>query len=220
MKRPEIPRAQHTGILRRSWRVFRWVWLAASIFMLILVLRPSSPPRVDKDPLAEKRAQLKIHRHETATAAGRPHQLRLDEAELNALVEPRVVTATKARDPEFPASNPEPRGQDDVTVAEIQAAVEDVKLDLLDDRVRAYVGFNLYGKTLSLLLEGRLEVVDGYLRFQPVKGKFGSLPLPGPTLDAAVERLFESAENREKFLLPSNVRDVKIENSNLVVSYR
>ncbi len=44
------------------------------------------------------------------------------------------------------------------TVEEVQSNVRNVMIVLLDDRLRAYVIFNLYGKDLSLTLEGRLRV--------------------------------------------------------------
>ncbi len=40
---------------------------------------------------------------------------------------------------------------------EVQSNVRTVMIVLLDDRLRAYVVFNLYGKDLSLTLEGRLR---------------------------------------------------------------
>ncbi len=91
---------------------------------------------------------------------------------------------------------------------------------LLDDRLRAYVVFNLYGKDLSLTLEGRLRAENGYLRLAPTSVKLGSLPLPQATIDRAVERLFESPENLEQFRLPPEIADLRVENSELVVTYR
>jgi len=54
----------------------------------------------------------------------------------------------------------------------------------------------------------------------PVAGKLGSLPLPQATLDAAVDKLMSSPENREKLKLPSDISDVHIENGQAVVSYK
>ncbi len=87
-----------------------------------------------------------------------------------------------------------------------------------DDQIEVYVLFNLYGKDLSLMLKGHLEVSDGYLRLTPTAGRLGSLPLTEATLRSAAGRLFESAENREKFRLPAEIRDIRIEGSELVVT--
>ena len=69
-------------------------------------------------------------------------------------------------------------------------------------------------------LEGYLQTQDGQLRFRPTGGKLGSLPLPQMVLDRAVERLFESPENRDKFRLPPDIANIHVANNELVVSYR
>jgi hypothetical protein len=86
--------------------------------------------------------------------------------------------------------------------------------------VKAYVVFNFHGKDLSLELDGHLGAQDGYVKFDPVAGKLGSLPLPQSTLDAAVEKLMASPENREKLKLPADISDIQIVNGQAVVSYK
>jgi hypothetical protein len=54
---------------------------------------------------------------------------------------------------------------------------------------------------------------------QPVSGSLGSLPLPQATLDAAVNKLMASPENREKLRLPAGVKDIEVENGQLVIEY-
>ena len=103
---------------------------------------------------------------------------------------------------------------------EVQSSVRDVKIAMLEDRVRAYVLFDFHGKDLSLQLEGRLRVEDGYLRFEPVAGALGSLPLPQSTLKNAVERMTASPENREKLRVPEEIRNIRIQNGELIVDYR
>jgi hypothetical protein len=71
---------------------------------------------------------------------------------------------------------------------------------------------------LSLELEGQLTVRDGCLRLEPTAGKLGSLPLMQATLEGAAYRLFDSPENKEKFRLPPEIRDVRVERGRLIVS--
>jgi hypothetical protein len=78
--------------------------------------------------------------------------------------------------------------------------------------------FDIHGKDLTLVLEGRLGAQNGYLRFMPTGGKLGSLPIPQSTLEGAVARMLESPENRDKLRLPDGVGDVRIENGELVVA--
>ena|SRR5438093_9972684 len=51
----------------------------------------------------------------------------------------------------------------------------------------AYVLFDLYGKELSLTLEGRLSVQDGYLRLSPTRLMLGSLPGAEPARPPGVK---------------------------------
>jgi hypothetical protein len=69
-------------------------------------------------------------------------------------------------------------------------------------------------------LDGHLRPEGGYLRFVPIRGKLGSLPLPKSTLDSAVEKLMWSPENREKLKLPDDVNDIQIVDGHAVISYK
>ena len=88
------------------------------------------------------------------------------------------------------------------------------------DLVKAYVVFDYHGKDLSLELDGHLAAQDGYLKFDPVAGKLGDMPLPQSVLQSAVDKLMASPENREKLRLPADVNDIQIANGQAVVSYK
>ena len=91
---------------------------------------------------------------------------------------------------------------------------------MIDDRVKAYVVFDVHGKDMTLQLEGRLGAQNGYLHFEPLGGQIGSLPIPQSTLESAVQRLMNSPENREKLRLPSEISDLRIQNGEVVASYK
>jgi hypothetical protein len=162
--------------------------------------------------------ESKLRESQTAAEAGQPHQLRLDEAEVNAYLGSNLAlkqeSAAAAAAPAPPSPGAEP------SLEEIQSSVKDVKINMLDDRVQAYVLFDFHGQELSLVLEGRLRVEDGYLRFEPTSVKLGSLPIPQSTLESAVRRMLASPENKEKLRVPSEIDDIRIENGELVVSHR
>src|SRR6266850_2027579 len=105
-------------------------------------------------------------------------------------------------------------------VEQMRSNVRDVKVQLIDDRVKAYVVFDVHGKDMTLQLEGRLGAQNGYLHFEPLSGQIGSLPIPQSTLESAVHRLMDSPENREKLKLPSEISDLRIENGEVVVGYK
>jgi hypothetical protein len=82
------------------------------------------------------------------------------------------------------------------------------------------VTFDFHGKDLSLELDGHLAAQGGYLKFEPVAGKLGSLPLPQSALDSAVEKMMSSPENREKLRLPPDISNIQIVDGQAVVSYK
>jgi hypothetical protein len=53
-----------------------------------------------------------------------------------------------------------------------------------------------------------------------VSGHFGSLPIPQSALETAVQKMMESPENREKLKLPREISDLRIENGELLATYR
>jgi hypothetical protein len=98
--------------------------------------------------------------------------------------------------------------------------MKDIRMHLMGNQLQAYARFVMYGKEVSLQLDGSLETQDGYIRLKPTAGRIGSLPIPSFTLDRVVHELFDSPQNREKFQLPTEIESVRIENSSLVIATR
>jgi hypothetical protein len=103
---------------------------------------------------------------------------------------------------------------------DVQSTVKDVKVDMVGDLVKAYVIFDFHGKDISLELDGHLSAENGFMKFEPVSGKLGSLPLPQSTLNAAVEKMMASPENRDKLRLPADISDIKIVDGKAVIQYK
>jgi hypothetical protein len=225
----EEPQFAHAETKRSSpwkliFRFVRWSTYAVVVVTLILALHKTPPPPVETNPQAAARAEQKFEDAERAVANGQAATIRVDETELNSFLSShleladketakRATPAAQPRDPDGSA----PTAQD---VEQMRSNVRDFKIQLEDDRVRAYVLFDVHGKDMTLQLEGRLGAQDGYLNFQPVSGQIGSLPIPQSTLESAVRRVMESPENREKLKLPPQIADLRIENGEVVASYR
>jgi hypothetical protein len=199
----------------RIYRVVRWIVLILLAGAIALILRKAPPPAVDINPAAKETLHEKLVEEQEASDAKKPHALKMNEAELNSMLSSNLQLAPAAAGR---AGNKEPAKEP--TVEEVQSSVRDVKVSLLQDGIRAYVLFAFHGADLSLQLEGQLGVRDGHLRFMPRGGKLGSLPLPQVALDNAVARLFDSPDNAEKFRVPPEVADIRVENYQLTVSYR
>jgi hypothetical protein len=203
------------GRLRVAIGAARWASLAVSIVLLVMILIPSAPPRVAVPPDAVERVQDKVQEFLHAVGQGRQSSLEMDQPELNGWLGANLALR---RDSE--SSVAASMQTQDPKIEEVQSSVRDVKIELGDDTLRAYVSFELYGKALSLEMEGRLAVRDGFLRLEPTAGKLGSLPLPESTLASAARRLFDSPENRDKFRVSPGITDIAVRHGCLVIFTR
>jgi hypothetical protein len=239
-----------TELLKKLYRFLTWSSLAALILVLVLVLRKAPPPQVADDPGAAARAEQKFAAADKAKAAGQPAAVSLDPSELNSYLKQNLqlqggaapnpangapdANAANAADAS-PAAQAAPaadgadssgdplagvQGADQATLDQVQSSVKDVKVDMVGDLVKAYVIFDFHGKDLSLELDGHLSSDGGYIKFDPVGGKLGSLPLPVSTLQAAVDKMMNSPENRDKLKLPPNVSDIQVQNGQAMVTYK
>jgi len=197
-----------TSVWRKAWRVFYWLSIVAGAWTLVLMLRRMPAPQVSVSPQAERSAEKKLEAFaappEPSLTPSEPQRIALTEAELNSYLAAHLALQGGA-----PGADP--------TAGQANSSVRDVKVTLQGDRARLFAVFNLVGKDLTLELEGRLHVVDGYLRFEPTGGNLGDLSLPQSALDAAVSRLFDNPVNRESFRVPPGIRDIRVENSELVI---
>jgi len=233
-------------VLRKIYQVSTRISLAGLIVVILLVLHKSPAPTVATDPAAAKRVEQKFAAADQAKAAGQPAQVQMDGTELNSYLAqnlqlagsapaapstdagvamPAASIATTSASA-APGNNPANdamaalSSSDPQSIEQVQSSVKDVKVDMDGDLVKAYVVFDFHGRDMSLELDGHMGSQDGYVKFQPVAGKLGSLPLPQATLDAAVEKMMASPENREKLKLPNDISDIKIEDGKAVLSYK
>src|SRR5437016_12092445 len=209
---------------KRIFRIIRWTTYTLAVVTLVLVFHKAPPPLVETSPRAAARAEEKFEQVEKAVASGQPATLRLDETELNSYLGSHL--ALEGKDAANPATAGGAQGASNSAgptpqeVEQMRSNVRDFKVQLIDDRVKAYVVFDVHGKDMTLQLEGRLGAQNGYLHFEPLRGQIGSLPIPQSTLESAVQRLMNSPENREKLRLPSEISDLRIQNGEVVASYK
>jgi len=230
---------------RMFFRIVRWTTYLGAAFTLGLMFHKAPAPVVETSPQAAARVEQKFEQVEQAVSNGQPATMRMDQTELNSYlvshldIAPSVnANASQAATPTAaqnaasnaaaaaapsPGSAPDlsaPAGTSAEQIEQVRSAVKDVKVELIEDRVRAYVVFDFHGKDMTLQLEGKLGAEDGYLHFEPVAGQIGSLPIPKSTLEAAVAKMMESPENREKLKLPNDMSGLKIENGEVVATYK
>ena len=174
------------ALFKTLYRILSWTSIVGLVVTLALVLRKAPAPNTSFDPAAIPRVQQKFADAEQAKASGQPAQVQLDPTELNSYLA-QSLDLQGASQPDGgtgPASTPGSgaapvpgiAGADGATLADVQSSVKDVKVDMDGDIVKAYVVFDFHGKDLSLELDGHVGTQDGYLKFEPVAGKLGSLP--------------------------------------------
>lgn len=216
------------GSLVLVFRGVRWTVYGFALIALILLLHKATPPPVAATPEAAARAEQKVQAVQQAAAQGQPATLRMDETELNSYLASHLdLPANQVPVSKASAASGDPTaetaGDDQSTsneVEQMRSNVEDVKVQLIGDRVRAYVVFNVHGKDMTLQLEGKLGADNGFLNFEPVSGQIGALPIPQSTLEAAVHKMMDSPENREKLRLPSDISDLHVENGEVVAQFQ
>ena len=189
-------------------------------------------------------AEKKFEAADHAKAAGQPSEVALDRTELNSYLAqslqleggPAALAGSASGLPSavvpYSGGAAAPAGgsgtdpaavlssNEQPSIDQIQSSVKDVKVDMVGDVVKAYVIFDFHGKDLSLELDGHLASENGYMKFVPISGKLGSLPLPQSTLNEAVDKLMSSPENREKLKLPDDINNIQIVNGQAVVQYK
>ena len=231
--------SQGFSALKTAYKIFRWFSLASLVITILLVLHKSPLPAVTVDPAAAQRAEQKFEAAAEAKAQGQPAQVQLDSTELNSFLAHNLELAgsapassaaepdanaspavTPAAVPAMPVVDPNAPKRDLPSVEEVQSSVRDVRVDMEGDLIKTYVLFNLHGEDISLELEGHLGAENGYMKFEPVGGKIGSLPLPQSALDTAVSRMMNSPENHEKLRLPDDVSDIQVQDGQVVLSYK
>ena len=222
------PRHSNISTLVLVFRIVRWTVYACVLIVLILLLHKATPPAVSATPEAAARVEQKFQDVQQAVSQGQPATLRMNETELNSYLASHLDLGARkvsgasatAAPTETPGDAPNPEQPTTDDVEQMRSNVKDVKVQLVDDRVRAYVVFDVHGKEMTLQLEGKLGADNGFLRFEPVSGQIGALPIPQSTLEAAVRKMMESPENREKLKLPSDISDLKVENGEVVAKYQ
>lgn len=198
------------GLFSMLFQLAKWGIVLGCVLALFLMFRPAPPPTVAMDPDGAQKVMGKLQAAEEAAAMGQAVAIPVTEAELNTWLQSNL--ALSGGIPQAGTGGPP-------TQEQVQSSMKDIKMHLVGDQIQAYTLFNLYGKDVSLQLTGKLSVKDGRLRLEATEGRLGSLPIPKATLGSATATLFDSPNNRDKFMLPPHVANVQIQNGELVISY-
>ena len=204
------------GILVKLQRIVSFVTLGISVLTLVLVLkRPAPVSPVVAPATASANAQSfqdKVNQLAKPTVPGEGQgEVRLNSGEISAalqqaagLLPPASTTAAGAPGAagpatEFPGAVP---------------SIKDYQVSMDGDIVRGQFLTQIAGKDVYLTLAGHLGSKDGYATFDATEVKVGDLSVPASLINGVLQK--KLAEQRDQLKLPENVKDIKVENGELV----
>ena len=204
-------------------RIISFATLGISILTLVLVLKrpaPVAPAAVPAAAAANAQSfQEKVNQLEQPKTPGQePGEVHMTSAELSgALAEAAGLLSSAA-----PANSAtiSPSGSSSSTASppmEFPGAVpgiKDYQVSMEGDIVRGQFLTQIAGKDVYLTLAGHLGAKDGYATFDATEVKVGDLPVPVSLVNDILQK--KLAEQRDQLKLPNNVKDIKVENGELV----
>lgn len=208
-------------------RIISLVTLAISILTLVLVLRKPAPVAAPPSPAAiaanTQSFQEKLNRLEQPAGTGENGgEVRLNAGELTAALAqatgllPTGTAPTAATDASG-ASSSNSSSPAPTSSTEFPGAVPNIKdyqVSMDGDIVRGQFLTQIAGKDVYLTLAGHLAAKDGYATFEATEVKIGDLSVPVSLVNDALQK--KLAEQHDQLKLPDNVKDIKIENGELV----
>lgn len=204
--------------------------LAISIFTLVLVLKRPAPVAQPLPPaVAAANAQSfqgKLNRlaQPKATSEGES-EVRINSGELSgALAEaagllpvatPANVPTDSASQSSSSSTSPAPTAGPGMEFSGAVPNIKDYQVSLDGDIVRGQFLTQIAGKDVYVTLGGHLGSKDGYATFDATEVKVGDLSVPASLVNEVLQR--KLAEQRDQLKLPNNVKDLKVENGELVL---
>ena len=204
-------------------RVISFATLAISILTLVLVLKRPAPVAPAAAPAAvaanAQSFQEKVNQLTQPRVQGEGEsEVRMNSGELSAALAQAAgvlpaTTVAPANSPTSTPPSPSPAGP----ATEFPGAVPNIKdyqISMDGDIVRGQFLTQIAGKDVYLTLAGHLGAKDGYATFDATEVKVGDLSVPASLVNEVLQK--KLAEQRDQLKLPNNVKDLKVENGELV----
>jgi hypothetical protein len=204
-------------------RIISFATLAISILTLVLVLKRPAPVAPMLPPAAaaanEQSFEEKVNQlAQPRMPGGSGSEVRINSGELSAALAqaagllPATTPApsTNATSPSFASSPASPAMEFPGAVPNIK----DYQVSMDGDLIRGQFLTQIAGKDVYLTLAGHLGSKDGYATFDATEVKVGDLSVPASLVNGVLQK--KLAEQRDQLKLPNNVKDVKVENGEMV----
>jgi hypothetical protein len=204
-------------------RIISLATLAISIFTLFLVLRRPAPVATPAAPAAAaadaQSFQEKVNQLAQPRTPGEGEsEIRMTSGELSAALEQATGLLPATTPAPANTSTSSPSGSSPASPAmEFPGAVPSIKdyqVAMDGDIVRGQFLTQIAGKDVYLTLAGHLGSKGGYATFNATEVKIGDLSVPASLVNEVLQK--KLAEQRDQLKLPDNVKDLKVENGELV----
>lgn len=171
--------------------------LVLSVVQVILILRKPSMREIPTSKEASESFDRKFAQVAAAHQQGESKEIRITEAELNSKLQEELEGA--------PAEGQGPN------------PLRGVVVHLEGDRVEPTLIVDVKGWDLYITLTGTLALNDHSLVFNPTGLRMGSHPVPMFLIESKLRERFDSPDMRERMKLPETIKDVRIENGEVVL---
>jgi len=196
--------------------------LAISILTLVLVLQRPAPLAPAAEPAAAaanaQSFQEKVNQLAQPRVSGEGEsEVRMNSGEVSAALAqaagllPSTTSANTSTS--SPSVNP-PGASSSMEFPGAVPNIRDYQVSMDGDIVRGQFLTQIAGKDVYLTLAGHLGSKDGYATFDATEVKVGDLSVPTALVNEVLQK--KLAEQRDQLKLPNNVKDLKIENGELV----
>jgi hypothetical protein len=201
----------------KIYRVIRWVVLASSTITFFLLLKKPTPIARPLDAAAlatnMQSYESKMQELQQARTLGQSQtEIRLTADEVSAAITqagvvPAIETPAEPASPptSVPAAGP----------ADLQPKVNDYQVSFQGDVARGQFSTEIEGKQVYVTLAGHLGAKDGYVTFDPTEFKVGDLSIPVSIVNPKLQQRLQ--EQRDRLQLPDFIRDLRVENGQLVI---
>jgi hypothetical protein len=215
------------GVLVKLQRIISFATLAISILTLVLVLKRPAPVAPLQAPAAAaanaQSFQDKVNQLAQPKASGEGEsEVRINSGELSAslaqaagLMPPAAAATTSSGASSISTAA---SGSSLASPAlEFPGAVPNIKdyqVSMDGDIVRGQFLTQIAGKDVYLTLAGHVGSKDGYATFDATEVRVGDLSVPAALVNEVLQKKLN--EQRDQLKLPNNVKDLKVENGELV----
>ena len=204
-------------------RILSFATLAISILTLVLVLKRPAPVAPMLPPAATAaNAQSFEEKVNQLTQPRMPGEsgsdVRINSGELSAaLAQAAGLLPATTPAPSPTATSPSSASSPASPAMEFPGAVPNIKdyqVSMDGDLIRGQFLTQIAGKDVYLTLAGHLGSKDGYATFDATEVKVGDLSVPASLVNGVLQK--KLAEQRDQLKLPNNVKDLKVENGEMV----